>query len=231
MTRRYLRSGTARAVVASLAAIGLLTVAACGGESAESADPPRETSSAASAATSERAPEVTSSTAAPSESSETAPLPSWDFSSTRSVPESVSAVEPPPPKVSLSGTDPCALLTESQREEVGLTGPTSGERNDGSRSCEFSPPEDSGTGTSAQLEIHENSGLEEFTGINGDPQHTTIAEHRAMIQCEYGNCLVGIAVADSSRVDVQSAVRGDDAATEELGRRIAEMVIGNLSNV
>ncbi|NHD16351.1 MULTISPECIES: DUF3558 family protein [Actinopolyspora] len=231
MTRRYLRSGTVRATVTSLAAIGLLTIAACGGESAESADPPQETSSAASTATSERSPEVTSSTSTTSESSETAPLPSWDFSSTRSVPESVSAVEPPPPKVSLTGTDPCALLTEPQRKEVGLTGPTSSEQGDGSRSCEFGPPEDSGAGTSAQLEIHENSGLDEFTGVNGDPQDTTIAEHRAKIQCEYGNCLIGIAVADSSRVDVQSTVRGDDAATEQLGRRIAEMVIGNLSNV
>lgn len=231
MTRRYLRSGTARAAVASLAAITLLTAAGCGGGSEESADPPPESSSAASTATSVRPPEITSSAEGSSESSETAPLPSWDFSSTRSRSESVTAVDPPPPKVSLSGTDPCALLTESQREEVGLTGPTSSEQSGGSRSCEFTPPEDSGAGTNAQLEIHENSGLDEFTGVNGDPEETTIAEHRARIQCEYGNCLVGIAVSDSSRVDVQSTVRGDDAATEELGRRIAEMVIGNLSNV
>ncbi|NYH78854.1 hypothetical protein FHR84_002179 [Actinopolyspora biskrensis] len=231
MTRRYLRSGTARAAVASLAAITLLTAAGCGGGSEESAGPPPESSSAAPAATSERTPEVTSSTTGPSDPSETAPLPSWDISRTSSGPESVTAVEPPPPKVSLSGTDPCALLTEAQREEVGLTGPTNRERSDGSRSCEFSQPEDRGPGTSAQLEIHENSGLDEFTGINGAPEDTTVAEHRARIQCEYGNCLIGIAVADSSRVDVQATVLGDDAATEELGRRIAEMVIGNLSNV
>ncbi|SDJ85279.1 Protein of unknown function [Actinopolyspora mzabensis] len=135
-----------------------------------------------------------------------------------------------PPAPTLAGTDPCELLTEAQRDELGLPRTTANKRNGETRSCEFNPPQGNGPGTSALLAIHEEQGLNEFSGMTGEAEKTTITGHEAKIQCEYGNCLIGIAVTDTSRVDVQSTVLGDDAATKKLGNRIAKMIIGNLGS-
>ncbi|SFE46029.1 hypothetical protein SAMN04487819_11453 [Actinopolyspora alba] len=135
-----------------------------------------------------------------------------------------------PPTATLAGIDPCELLTKAQRDELGLPRTTANKKNGETRSCEFNPPQGNGPGTSALLAIHEEEGLKAFSGMTGDAEKTTITGHEAKIQCEYGNCLIGIAITDTSRVDVQSTVLGDDAATKKLGNRIAKMIIGNLGS-
>ncbi|PRW62494.1 DUF3558 family protein [Actinopolyspora mortivallis] len=228
MTRRRLPLSAARRA-APLVALALLTLTACGGGDDSGNPPPSSESVSATEGTSPpRTPSPSvSETESPTSSTGAEP------SSTRlTLPPSRKPISEsaPPNSHSLADVDPCRLLTEGQRTEVGL--PRVSPDGDGKqRGCEFSPPEGDGPSTNASLTVHENSGLDEFTGITGSAEETTVAGHPARIQCEYGNCLIGIAVTENSRVDVQSTVLGDDAATEELGRRIARMVIGNLSAV
>ncbi|WP_019856383.1 DUF3558 family protein [Actinopolyspora mortivallis] len=227
MTRRRLPLRAARRA-APLVALALLTLTACGGGDDSANPPPSPEGVSTTDGTSPPRPPSPSVSATDSPTSSTGTEPS---NSRRPLPPSEESISEsaPPNSHSLADVDPCRLLTERQRTEVGLprVSPDDGKQ----RGCEFSPPEGDGPSTNASLTVHENSGLDEFTGITGGPEETTVAGHPARIQCEYGNCLIGIAVTENSRVDVQSTVLGDDAATEELGRRIARMVIGNLSAV
>ncbi|GAB3560642.1 hypothetical protein J2S53_002926 [Actinopolyspora lacussalsi] len=251
MTQHSSTAHAVRKIIAPLAALALLTAAGCGGEgsandSTDGSVPPSATASHPSAS------EPGDESAAPSgsESGESETASSGDdagnggnadsgggagddasgSAGNGSSGDSGSGSGGKPPAPTLASIDPCELLTTAQRDELGLPRTTANKKNGETRSCEFNPPRGNGPGTSALLAIHEEEGLKAFSGMTGEAEKTTITGHEAKIQCEYGNCLIGIAVTDTSRVDVQSTVLGDDAATKKLGNRIAKMIIGNLGS-
>ncbi|ASU80470.1 hypothetical protein CDG81_21800 [Actinopolyspora erythraea] len=248
MTQHNSKANTARSVLAPLAALALLTAAGCGGDGTGSPQrSPTSSVTASSHATSEPETEgnesetTGSATSQPNSSSEEDGGGSDENGDSGTGTGSGDDAPAPGngdgsgspgkrPAATLADIDPCALLTTAQRDELGLPRATANKKEGKSRSCEFNPPEGSGPNTSALIVIHEEKGLNTFSGMTGEAERTRIAGHESKIQCEYGNCLIGIAVTENSRVDVQSTVLGDDAATEKLGNRIAKMVTVNLSS-
>ncbi|SDP80326.1 hypothetical protein SAMN04487905_109133 [Actinopolyspora xinjiangensis] len=249
MTQHNSKADTVRSIVAPLAALALLTTAGCGGD--ETGSPQRSptssvtaSSEASSGTESERNGSDTTSSATPRPNtpSHEGGGGSDETDDSGGTGTGNGSAAPSPgggdgsdtagkrPEATLADMDPCALLTPAQRDELGLPRATANKEEGKSRSCEFNPPKGSGPSTSALIVIHEDKGLNSFSGMTGEAERTRVAGHDSKIQCEYGNCLIGIAVTENSRVDVQSTVLGDDTATEKLGDRIAKMVTGNLSN-
>ncbi|AHH94818.1 hypothetical protein GCM10010174_36280 [Kutzneria viridogrisea] len=122
----------------------------------------------------------------------------------------------------LTGIDPCGLLTAQESAQFGSS---THERQDygGAHICQWSFP-----GSHAlDLGLDDQRGVKQLIVGEGRPSTITVGRHQArQIAANFGdgNCVVSLAITDSSRVDVVANANVDTAKACDLALRTAKIV-------
>ncbi|MER7014140.1 DUF3558 domain-containing protein [Saccharopolyspora sp. NPDC000359] len=111
------------------------------------------------------------------------------------------------PAKSLSTSDPCALLTDDQRQALSLDQEPKPADRDGKQGCEYGSGTPDGPGWSAFAAVDTATTYQQFTGDNQGAQLLDVAGYPTAKVNDPSGCTLVVDAADSGTLRVSALVR------------------------
>ncbi|GAA4618368.1 hypothetical protein GCM10023108_38960 [Saccharopolyspora hordei] len=138
------------------------------------------------------------------------------------------------PAKSVNLPDPCAVLTQEQRQSLGIDQPATPSESNGKQGCDISSGEaGSGRGWTGTIAADPSRTMQQFASSGTGAQQIELAGYPAAQVDNGSGCMLAVDVSDTGSLFVNLIVRpggGEQVRACEQAAKIAEVAVQNLPN-